>query len=228
MVTCFAWMVHIFACSNSPTRKASPDSCSAKIAILCNLSPSLLFCTISLTSLWKGSLQICKSAPFWYFWISLRACIPLCIFLCFSIFSSLIIFNCFSFLFFILCALFWFSSLYFFMIAIFLSPASLALSSSAFSLDTFMVLAISNNGRWTLFSPYSLLSNSIFLNSKWIQNEMRQPKFNNQHFNLLTELIIYDIYNVVFSWFVFWTVVGQIPNLQSFLLFISQQSIVFI
>ena len=159
-------MAHIFACSKSPTKKASPASCSAKIAILCNFSPSFLFCIISLTNLWKGNLQINKSAPFWYFWISLRACIPLCIFLCFSIFSSLIIFNCLSFLSFIHWALFWFSSLSFFMNASFLSPASLALSFSAFSLDTFTVLAIRNNGRWTLFSPFSLLPNSFFLNSK--------------------------------------------------------------
>ena len=117
----------------------------------------------------KVTFRLTNLPPFWYFCISLRACIPLCIFLCFSIFSSLIIFNWFPFLSFILCALFWFSSLNFFITASFLSPASLALSFSAFSLDTFMVLAISNNGRWTLFSPYSLFSNSIFLNSKWIQ-----------------------------------------------------------
>ena len=97
MVTHFAWIANIFACLRSPAKNASPASCSGKTAELCNHNPSLLLCTISLTSLWKGTLQINKSAPFWYFWISFRACIPLWIFLCFSIFSSLIIFNCFPF-----------------------------------------------------------------------------------------------------------------------------------
>ena len=98
MVTHLAWMAHRFICSRSPTRNASPASCKANTAKLCNFNPSLLFCTISLTSLWKGTFLIRRSAPFWYFWISFRACIPLCIFLCFSNFSSLIVFNCLFFL----------------------------------------------------------------------------------------------------------------------------------
>ena len=154
IVTCFASIAHKLACSKSPTRKVSPASCNAKTAALWNLNPSLLFCIISLTSLWNGNLQINKPAPFWYFWISLRACIPLCIFLCFSILSSFTIFNCLSFLPFILWALFQFSSLSFLIAANFLSPASLTLSFSTFSLVTFTVLAISSNGRWTLFNPF--------------------------------------------------------------------------
>ena len=63
IVTLFAWMAHMFACSRSPTRNASPASCNASTAELCNFSPSLCFCTISLTSLWKGTLQMSKSDP---------------------------------------------------------------------------------------------------------------------------------------------------------------------
>ena len=100
IVTRFVWMAQMFACSRSPTRNASPASCNASTAELFNFSPSLCFCTISLTSLWKGTLWMRRSAPFWYFWISFRACIP-CIFLCFSTFSPLMIFNCLPFLSFI-------------------------------------------------------------------------------------------------------------------------------
>ena len=148
IVTHFAWIAQMFTCSRSPTKNASPASCKASTAELCSFNPSLHFCTISLTSLWKGTLLIRRSAPFWYFWISFRACIPHCIFLCFSTFSSLMIFNCLSFLSLIRLALFSISSLSFCMSAIFLSPASLALSFFTFSLETFTVLAISNNGRW--------------------------------------------------------------------------------
>ena len=154
IVTRFVWMAQIFASSRSPFRNASPTSCNASTTELCNFSPSLCFCTISLTSLWKGTLQMSKSAPFWYFWISFRACIPHWIFRCFSIFSSLMIFNCLSLLSFILSALIWFSSLSFLISATLLSPASLTLSLFAFSFDTFTILAISNNGRWIQFSPY--------------------------------------------------------------------------
>ena len=149
IVTHFVWMAQMFACSRSPTRNASPTSCNASTTELCNFSPSLHFCTISLTSLWKGTLQMSRSACFWYFWISFRACIPHCIFLCFSTFSSLMIFNCLSFLSFILSDLFWFSSLSFLISATSLPLASLALYFFAFSFDTFTILAISNNRRWT-------------------------------------------------------------------------------
>ena len=148
IVTHFTWMAQMFACSRSPTKNASPASCKASTAEFCNFNPSLHFCTISLTSLWKGTLLMRRSTPFWYFWISFRACIPGCIFLCFSTFSSLMIFNCLSFLSFIHSALSLFSSLNCFMSATFLSPASLPLSFFAFSFETFTVLAISNNGRW--------------------------------------------------------------------------------
>ena len=189
IVTHFACMAQIFACSRGPTKNASPASCSASTTELCNFSPSLHFCTISLTSLWNGTLQMSKCAPFWYFCVSFRACIPHWIFLCFSTFSSLRIFNCLSFLSFILCALFWFSSLNFFISANFLSPASLALSCFIFSFDTFTILAISNNGRWAWFSPY-ISFKLYFLASKQIQNETHELKFNNQHFNLSTKPII--------------------------------------
>ena len=163
MVTHFAWMAQIFACSRSPTKNASPTSCSAKTTELCNFNPSLHFVQSPLTSLWKDTLRMSKSTPFWYFCISFRACIPHWIFLCFSTFSSLIIFNCLSFLSFILCALFWFSSLNFFISTNFLSPPSLALSFSAFSFNTLTVLAISNNGRWTWFSLYIFFQALFFL-----------------------------------------------------------------
>ena len=133
IVTHFVWMARMFACSRSPTKNASPASCKASTAELCNFNPSLCFCLISLTSLWKGTLLMRRSVPFWYFWISFRACIPRCIFLCFSTFSSLMIFNCLSFLSFIPSALSLFSSLNFFMSATFLSLASLAISFFAFS-----------------------------------------------------------------------------------------------
>ena len=149
IVTRFVWMAQIFACLRRPTRNASPTSCNASTTELCNFSPSLHFCTISLTSLWKSTLWMSKSAPFWYFWISFRTCIPHWISHCFSTFSSLMIFNYLSLLSFILSAFFWFSSLSFLISATFLSLASLALSFFAFSFDTFAVLAISNNGRWT-------------------------------------------------------------------------------
>ena len=175
MVTRFVWMAHIFACPRSPTKNASPASCSAKTAELCNFNPSLCLCRISLTSLWKGTLQISKSAPFWYFCISFSTWISHWIFLCFSTFSSLIIFNCFPFLSFILCTLFWFSSLNFFISTNFLSPASLALSFFAFSFDTLMVIAISNNGRWTWFSPYSFFYQALFF--------LHQSKFKMKYIN---------------------------------------------
>ena len=177
--THLAWMAQIYACSRSPTKNASPASCSAQTTELCNFSPSLHLCTISLTSLWKGTLQMSKSTPFWYFCISFRAYIPHWIFLCFSTFSSLIIFNCLSFLSFILCALFWFSSLNFFISANFLSPVSLALSFFAFSFNTLTVLAISKNGRWTWFSPYiffKLYFSYIKANWKWnTWTKIQQP-----------------------------------------------------
>ena len=139
----------MFACSRSPTKM--PPQPPVKLVLLnsVTLIPPFTFCMISLTSLWKGILLMRRSAPFWYFWISFRACITHCIFLCFSTFSSLMIFNCLSFLSFMHYALSLFSSLSFFMLATFLSPASLALSFFAFSLETFTVLAISNNGRST-------------------------------------------------------------------------------
>ena len=151
IITHFAWIAHKLACSKSPIRKASPASCSVKTAALWNLSPYILFWVISLTSHWNGSLLINKSAPFWYFWISLRACIPFCILLFFSIFSSFTIFNCLSIPSLILWALL-FSSLIFFIAANFLSSASLALSFTTFSFITFTILAISINRRWTLFN----------------------------------------------------------------------------
>ena len=113
IVTCFAWIAQMFACSRSPNKNASPASCKASTAELCSFNPSLHFCTISLASLWKGTLLIRRSVPFWYFWISFRACIPHCIFLSFSTFSSPMIFNCLSFLSFICLALSLFSSLSF-------------------------------------------------------------------------------------------------------------------
>ena len=148
IVTLFAWIMHILACSIRPTKKASPASCSARTVELCSFRPSYHFCTISFTNLWNSTLQMRRSAPFWYFWISLGAFIPLCIFLCFSNFSSLIALNCLSFPCLIHWALFWFSSFSFFSLSILLSPASHTLSCIAFSFVTFMVLAISNNGRW--------------------------------------------------------------------------------
>ena len=147
--THFVWMAQVFACLRSPIKNASPASCNTSTTELCNFNPSLHFCMISLTSLWKGTLLMRRSAPFWYFWISFRACIPHCIFLCFSTFSSPMIFNCLSFLSCILSALSLFSSFSFIMSATFLSPASLALSFFAFSFNTFTILAISSNGRWT-------------------------------------------------------------------------------
>ena len=181
-------MVQIFACLRSPTKNASPTSCSAKTAELCNFHPSLHLCTISLTSLWKGTLWMSKSAPFWYFCISFRACIPHCIFLCFSTFSSLIIFNCLSFLSFILCALFWFSSLNFFISANFLSPASLALSFFAFSFNTLTVLAISNNGRWTWFSPYIVLQTLFLLHQNEFKNEIHELEFKQSTLQLVNKI----------------------------------------
>ena len=69
---------------------------------------------ISLTNHWSRSLLISRSAPFSYFCISLRACIPCCTFLFLSFLSSLITFICFSFWPLILWALFLFTSLVFF------------------------------------------------------------------------------------------------------------------
>ena len=129
IVTYFAWIAQMFTCSRSPTKNAS---CKASTAELCSFNPSLCFCTISLTSLWKGTLLIRRSASFWYFWISFRAYIPHCIFLYFSTFLSLMIFNCLSFLSLIHLGLSLFSSLSFCISTIFLSPASLALSFLAF------------------------------------------------------------------------------------------------
>ena len=156
MVTCLAWMVHRFACSINPTINASLASCKANTAAFCSFSPSPCLCTISLTSLWNGTLLIRRSAPFWYFWTSFRACIPLCIFLCFSNLSSLTVFNCLFFLSFICFDLSWFSFLNFFNCSILLSPAPCALSYIAFAFNTFIILAISNNGRWSLFILYRL------------------------------------------------------------------------
>ena len=149
IVTHFAWIAQMFTCFRSPIKNASAASCKASTAELCSFNPSLHFFTISLTSLWKGTFLIRRSTPFWYFWISFRACIPHCIFLCFSTCSFLMIFNCLSFLSLIHLALSLFSTLSFYMSAIFLSPASLALSFFAFFLEIFKVLAISNNKKWS-------------------------------------------------------------------------------
>ena len=154
IVTLFAWIAHKLACSISPTRKASLASCNAKTAELCSFRPSLHFCMTSLTNLWKGTLLMRRLAPFWYFWISFRACIPLCTFLFFSSFSSLIAVNFFLFLSLICWALFWFSSFSFSSLWILLSPASYPLSCIAFTFVTFIVLAISNNGSWFQFITY--------------------------------------------------------------------------
>ena len=145
IVTLLAWIAHKLACSIRPTRKASPASCNAKTAVLWSFRFPCCLWIISFTNLWNGTLRIRRSVPFWYFWISFRACIPFCVFLCFS---SLIVFNCFLFLSLIHWALFWFSSLNFSNLLILLAPTSLALSIIAFSLVTLIILAISSNGRW--------------------------------------------------------------------------------
>ena len=225
MVTCCAWFVHKLAWSKIPAKKASPASCNAKTAALCYLSPSLLFCTISLTSLWKGNLQIRKSTPFWYFWISLRACIPLCICLCFSILSSLTIFNCFSFLFFFLWALFWFSSLSFFMTASFYCQPPWPFLSLLFPwiLLWFLPSLIMEDGpRLVLLVFYQTLFFSIQSEFKMEyinQNSTMNTSICQQNWSSMIPIMLFL---VVMS---FGQLQDKFPNLKSFLPLISQQSI---
>ena len=60
-----------------PTKKVSPASCRAIIAVDCRQRSAFNPCTISFTTHWNGSLLISNSVPLWYFFISLRALNPL-------------------------------------------------------------------------------------------------------------------------------------------------------
>ena len=220
IVTHFAWMAQMFAYSRSPTKNASPASCKASTAELCNFNPSLHFCMISLTSLWKVTLLMRRSAPFWYFWISIRACMPHCIFLCSSTFSSLMIFNCLSFLF--LSVL---PSLYFL-------PLTFSCLLTSYPQLLWPSLSLPSPLTPLLFLP-SLITedgpNSVCIywaspiitffkaNLNWnTWTEIQQLLF-----NLSTKLIVWNTYNAGFSWLFFQPMVGQIPNVQLFLLLIS-------
>ena len=81
-----------------------------------------------------------------------------------------------------------------------LLPASLALPFSAFSFGYFYgpcpSLVMEDGPCLVLLVFYQTLFFSIRSEFK---NGIHQPKFNNQHFNLSTELIIYNTYNAVFS-----------------------------
>ena len=186
IVTHFEWMAQMFACSRSPTKNASPASCNASTTELCNFNPSLHFCMISLTSLWKGTLLMRRSAPFWYFWISFRACIPHCVFLCFSTFSSLMIFNCLSILSFIPSAFSLFLPLTFSCLPL-SYPQLLWFSPSLPSPSTlllFLPSLIMEDGPSSVCiywaSSIIIIIIIIFL-SKQIQTGTPELKFNNKH-----------------------------------------------
>ena len=93
-VTSFAWTVHKLDCSNNPTRKASPTSWSAMMAMLWKCRSALMFWVISLTTLWNGSLLINKSVLFLYFLISFNTFIPLL--MPFPVFSFIVFPSCLS------------------------------------------------------------------------------------------------------------------------------------
>ena len=84
-------MAQRFACSKSPTKKASPASCRAITAMLWNCKSAHMVCVISRTTLWNGKLLISNSVPDWYFLISLRAFSPLIFFTSCSSFHSLLL-----------------------------------------------------------------------------------------------------------------------------------------
>ena len=83
IVMCLACSVDRFDCSRRPTKKVSPTSCKAIIAVDCRQRSALNPCTISFTTLWNGSLLISNSVPLWYFFIFLKALNPL-----FTLFAS--------------------------------------------------------------------------------------------------------------------------------------------
>ena len=72
--------MHRLDCSKSPTRNASPASCSTMMDVLWKCKSSLIPCVILCTTLWKGKFWIKVSVLIWYLLISLRASYPLLIF----------------------------------------------------------------------------------------------------------------------------------------------------
>ena len=139
----------MFACSRSPTKNASPSSCKASTTELCSFnSPSLLY-NFSEQSL-EGYPANKEIHPILVLLDFLQGLHPSYFSLFFHFFIPKQLVQLVLFFLSLIClALSLFSSLNFCMSAIFLSPASLALSFFAFSPETFMVLAISNNRRWS-------------------------------------------------------------------------------
>jgi hypothetical protein len=70
MVTQFAWMAHKLVSSNNPMRQASKASWRASTAMLWKWQSDLNSWANSCTKCWNGTLQIKRSADFWYLWIS--------------------------------------------------------------------------------------------------------------------------------------------------------------
>ena len=94
MVTLFAWTAHKLACSSNPTRKASPTSWRAMMALLWNLWSVLMPCAISHTTLWNGILLTNRSVLVRHFLIFLKVFIPL---LTLPILFFMVCHPCFSF-----------------------------------------------------------------------------------------------------------------------------------
>ena len=76
MVILPLWMVQRFPSSIRFTKKTFLASCNAKMASVVNLRFISISWAISRTTLWKGSFHIRNSTDFWYFLISITACMP--------------------------------------------------------------------------------------------------------------------------------------------------------
>ena len=174
-----------------PYQNASPTSCSAKTTELCNFNPSLHLCTISLTSLWKGTLWISKSLPPSDIFVSCLELASLIGFLFVSLLFHLWLFVI-VFLFYLLSSVpsFDFPLSIFSYPLIFYHQLPWPSPSLLFLLTLWLSLPflIMEDGLGLILIYF--LSSSIFLTSKWIQNEIHQPEFNTQHFKLSTKPVI--------------------------------------